>query len=362
MSLLHFVKNDEDAVDQVALGFCSEFIHNTDRQKFILGRNIYADCVEKHVKVDGFIDDYTSDIKYHNLPVMRLAAISKNSLVLNVAGGRPLSAKKRLDEFGVKNLDYFAFYKYSKLPLIPIRFSEGFEDEFKSNMKKYEWIYSLLLDDASRRIFEKTVRFRLSYDITHLNGFTSKEDVQYFENFLNLRESGEVFIDVGGYDGFTSLEFMKRCPGYKSIHLFEPEKGNYQSCLERLREFKNVHCFPIGLSNSKKKLKFSIQGSASRVSDTGSVTINLDRLDDLLHCPCTFIKMDIEGEEFAAIDGARNTILTHHPRLAISIYHKIGDFWRIPKLVLSIRSDYEVFLRHYTESIYETVMFFMPKY
>ena len=29
-------------------------------------------------------------------------------------------------------------------------------------------------------------------------------------------------------------------------------------------------------------------------------------------------------------------------------------------MVLSIRSDYKIYLRHYTEGIYETVMYFIP--
>jgi hypothetical protein len=108
-------------------------------------------------------------------------------------------------------------------------------------------------------------------------------------------------------------------------------------------------------------LKLDVQGSGSRVSENGTVTINVDKLDTLLSDAPTFIKMDIEGEEIAAIEGARNTILTHRPRLAIGAYHKPGDFWKIPKLIFSIRNDYEIYMRHYTECIYETVMFFVPK-
>ena len=72
--------------------------------------------------------------------------------------------------------------------------------------------------------------------------------------------------------------------------------------------------------------------------------------------------MDIEGSESLAIQGAKETILKYHPRLAICVYHKGTDYIEIPKRVLEIRDDYDVFLRHYTEGINETVMFFMPQY
>ena len=58
------------------------------------------------------------------------------------------------------------------------------------------------------------------------------------------------------------------------------------------------------------------------------------------------LKMDIEGAECQALEGARQTIAQCHPRLAICVYHNVGDFYRIPRLVLSIRSDYDIYLRH----------------
>jgi len=362
MSFLVLNNPNRPASEKAASQFCSVFCRNDSNPKFIFGRNIYAESVAKHIKVDGFIDDFTNDKEYLGKPIHKLADIPKNSLVLNVAGGRPLSARKRLDENGLISLDYFSFYRFSGFPLIPMRFNEGFEAEFESNKENYAWIYGILRDEHSRNAFKKLVSFRFNYDIAHLEGFTWKEDVQYFENFLNLRAEDEVFVDVGGYDGYTSLEFIKRSPNYKSIHIFEPEPNNYQQCLHSLNGYRDVHIHNLGLSRHKATLKIEEQGSGSKVSEDGTVTINVDKLDCVLNDAPTFIKMDIEGEEIAAIEGARHIIMTHHPRLAISVYHKPGDFWKIPRLILSIRDDYEVYMRHYTECIYETVMFFVPKH
>lgn len=81
----------------------------------------------------------------------------------------------------------------------------------------------------------------------------------------------------------------------------------------------------------------------------------------MLSEPFTFLKMDIEGQEMAALAGARNAIVEHQPRLAICVYHRFDDLWKIPERVLSYRSDYAIYLRHYTEGITETVMFFLPR-
>jgi len=67
-----------------------------------------------------------------------------------------------------------------------------------------------------------------------------------------------------------------------------------------------------------------------------------------------------EGWELQALRGASRHIANDYPALAISVYHHAGDFWRVYKLVMSIRRDYKVLLRHYTEGWSETVMFFLP--
>jgi FkbM family methyltransferase len=344
-----------------SLRFCDEFCRESSTSKYILGRNIYAESVARQLTVHGFIDDFTNDAAYLGRPILKLGDVPKNALVLNASGGRPLTARHRLDLVGLRNLDYFAFYKLSGLPLLPMRFNEGFEEEFLANRDQYTWVHERLHDQVSKSSLEKLVNFRLDYDITHLDGFTQREDIQYFEDFLRLRADGETFIDIGAYDGFTSIEFMKRCPQFNAIHLYEPDPRNYQICVSAMQGLANVDCHPYGLSHSKATLKFDMQGSSSRISDSGPVTIEVDRLDDVLVDAPTFIKMDIEGGETSAIEGARRIIGTHHPRLAVSVYHAPGDFWRIPRQVLSIRDDYDLYMRHYTECIYESVMFFVPR-
>ncbi|MDP0590121.1 MAG: FkbM family methyltransferase [Candidatus Endonucleobacter bathymodioli] len=193
-----------------------------------------------------------------------------------------------------------------------------------------------------------------------MRGFTCREKEQYFEDFLQLAPAGESFVDAGGFDGYTSLQFIRICPEYQSINVFEPDPENFSVCNSRLPQHENIKVHDLGLSDSKKTLKFEMGGVRSRITDVGSMEINVDRLDDVLSSSVTFIKMDIEGAEISAIDGAAGTINEYHPRLGICVYHGAGAFWEIPKKVLSIRDDYRIYLRHYTESIYETVMFFIP--
>lgn len=362
MSTLILATQNEQATAENARQFCTEFCSPNQRGKYIFGRNVYAESVMKSVEITGFIDDFTNATSFLGRPVLKTENVEKDSLVLIASGGRPLSAKRRLDAFRLQSLDYFSFYKFAGLPLTPVIFNEGFAEDFQANEAEYEWIYGLLEDEISRLTFKKLVSFRLRYELSLLNGFTSREDEQYFEDFLQLQSQGETFVDVGGYNGFNSLEFIKQCPEYEAVHIFEPEPDNYQSCRSRLKPYPRIYPHELGLSDRKQILKIDPQGSGSKISDRGSTVIAVDRLDDILleqYRP-TFIKMDIEGTEIPAIEGASHTIKKYHPRLALCVYHKAGDFWRIPKKVLALRDDYNIFLRHYTESIYETVMFFVP--
>ena len=70
--------------------------------------------------------------------------------------------------------------------------------------------------------------------------------------------------------------------------------------------------------------------------------------------------MDIEGAEQDAIEGAKSTIAKYTPILAICIYHKAEDWYKVPEKVLEINSNYKIYLRHYMEGIFETVMYFIP--
>ncbi len=72
--------------------------------------------------------------------------------------------------------------------------------------------------------------------------------------------------------------------------------------------------------------------------EDGDISIEVRRLDDILgNRPVTFIKMDIEGSELAALRGAERIIRQQRPKLAICVYHKPEDMWEIPNFILNCR-------------------------
>ena len=80
-------------------------------------------------------------------------------------------------------------------------------------------------------------------------------------------------------------------------------------------------------------------------------------LDKAIIEPITFIKMDIEGSEMRALKGAKQIITTYKPKLAICIYHKLDDLWRIPQYIHSLVPEYKFYIRHHSILYSDTVLY-----
>ncbi len=345
-----------------AIEFCKLFLHEKIRPRYIMGRNEYADSIVQYIDVTGFIDDFTDETEHLGKPILKTQKISPDSLVVSaVILGRPLTALERLKKHGITScLDYFKFFKYSGLALKEIELMRLSKIDIRKNWHKYQWLYDRLADQKSKEVLNNLLNFRISGDLNFMRGFECAPNQQYFEDFLDLKP-GEIFVDIGGYDGKKSLDFIKRCPLYKSIHFFEPDPGNLVLAKKNLSKNHDIHFYPTGLAECRKIMKFqSGNGSGSKLCATGDLDIQVDTIDNLIKETVTFIKMDIEGAERLALQGSRAHILKDHPKLAICCYHKFDDFWRIPEQVLAVRHDYSLYLRHYREGLDETVMYFIP--
>jgi FkbM family methyltransferase len=183
---------------------------------------------------------------------------------------------------------------------------------------------------------------------------------QYFDMEIIKPNQHEVFIDGGSLDGGDSRNFVNWCEGkYDSIYAFEPDKENLDKMQVAAEEISGFEICPIGLWNKKDVLRFS-SGNAENcfISEDGDISIYVDSIDNVLNGrSATFIKMDIEGSELNALDGAVNTIKKYKPKLAICVYHKPEDIIDIPLKILEMNPNYKLYLRHYSYVDTETVLY-----
>ncbi len=189
---------------------------------------------------------------------------------------------------------------------------------------------------------------------------------QYFdEDIIKLNED-EIFIDGGAFDGSTSRRFSEKCGGkYKKIYTFEPDALCIENVRKGIKDLKNIHLYELGLWDKKDVLRFKVTGGGdSSLNCTGNtekgnfIEVNVSSVDNILNGnPASFIKMDIEGAELKALQGAKNTIQKYKPKLAICIYHKPEDIFEIPQYIKGLVPEYKFFIRHYSSSLFETVLY-----
>ena len=127
---------------------------------------------------------------------------------------------------------------------------------------------------------------------------------------------------------------------------------------KRLFNYKNIEYITAGVYSHNDYLNFSISGGTDgMISSNGQISIPVCTLDKTLIDSPTFIKMDIEGSEKEALKGARNCIQKNKPKLAIAAYHFASDLWELANQIRDLNSDYKIYLRHYSETGLETVIY-----
>lgn len=128
---------------------------------------------------------------------------------------------------------------------------------------------------------------------------------------------------------------------------------------KNLQGIDNVLYFDKGLWNCEEELRFVEDKTSSTIYNGGGTVIKTISLDSavLPEDKITFIKLDIEGAELQALQGSANIIRRDRPKMAISIYHKPMDVIDLADYILSLVPDYQFYIRHYTSTIYETILY-----
>lgn len=187
---------------------------------------------------------------------------------------------------------------------------------------------------------------------------------QYFDlpYLKNNKEEQEVFIDGGCFDGSSSVSFAKWIgeePAF--IYAFEPDPENVKVCNEILSSIDNMsyQLLEKGLWSRECNLRFSRRdnGIGSKMTNDGEIVVPVTSLDSIINNKITFLKLDVEGAEYEALKGSEKLIKRYRPKLAVCIYHRKQDVWEIPELILSMNEEYKLYVRHYSFSDAETVIY-----
>ncbi len=215
----------------------------------------------------------------------------------------------------------------------------------------YRAAFGLLRDDASRAEFLlQLCRLLSQMDTVDLpRGLASG----YFPSDLIHLGEGEFFVDCGAYDGDTLEEFRAESRGrFAGVAAFEPDPAAAKRLVDLVGGLPpelsaRIHVERAAVGATDGLAAFAAHGGpGSRVSAKGSLAVKQVALDSALvgRTP-TFVKMDVEGSEVAALYGSRRLIARHRPVLAVCVYHLQADLHMVPNTISALCPNYSLYLR-----------------
>lgn len=187
-------------------------------------------------------------------------------------------------------------------------------------------------------------------------------------------ETGDILFDCGACLADTGIFFANAVGPQGKVICFEPMPKNQALAQANLdmnpKLAPRLSIVPAAVGyNHGSFLEFSESGPASRAlhecTRSNSIrvpVVSLDRMAEALSLPrVNFIKMDIEGAELEALQGAKNILHRYRPQLAICLYHRPSDFTEIPAFLDSLNLGYRFYLGHHYVNQFETVLYATTK-
>lgn len=182
-------------------------------------------------------------------------------------------------------------------------------------------------------------------------------DKEFLEEYI---KEGDC-IDGGAFHLDSAVVFSKNYK-FKNIYSYELDLNNYlkgKNCLkDNYPLIKNIKEINKGLTKLSSQTELYLEGNVfSNINNnynyqknkTKKIKVDLTTIDNEVaysSLKIKFIKLDIEGEEYSAILGAKETIKKQLPIMSISIYHNFKDFFEIKPLIEEIApNQYDFYIR-----------------
>lgn len=177
--------------------------------------------------------------------------------------------------------------------------------------------------------WKNDLRYFIAFNKLIPNAVADMSPVKGYEMYRKLKE-GDIVVDAGAYPGDYAVYASRKVGKTGKVICFEPDPKNRRVLMKNLMKEKhgNFVIVPKGLWNKNTKLKMeAMDGLHSSLLGNKGHEINVVRLDDALKklgiSKVDVIKMDIEGAEIEAIQGAIKTLRNNKVYVAIASYHVV---------------------------------------
>jgi hypothetical protein len=180
-------------------------------------------------------------------------------------------------------------------------------------------------------------------------GLPPSDQTSYFLTTRFTLEPDECLVDCGAFDGDTLRVFLSLAANrFSRYFAIEAEPS----------AFAKLQGFISTLDPAVRSQIEAIQAFVgARENETHSPSLFSTRFAKQR---VTFVKMDIEGSERAALIEARRVIERDRPLLAICVYHTQNDLWSLPLLMKEMLPEHRMYLRSYEGDGWQTVAYAVP--
>jgi FkbM family methyltransferase len=316
-------------------------------------------CIENNIKIDCFCDsNFKGIMSEFSLSVLSPTDVWKKYKNANII----ISSATFYDEM----FDICLQLGFSQDRIVddfPQQLGRVSIEELNNHLDGYRWAYNFFTDEQSKELILSRIKALLFGTV-----MKKSRSMQYFEDGIIELSNKEVFVDAGGYIGDTIEDFISIVgDNYKHIYTFEPDTNNFSILEKKYGSNGKIDIITKGLWNVETELQFTENGPCgSFVNASGEDTIPVTTIDIFFdRYPSeekpTYIKMDIEGAEKELLLGAENLIRETKPKLAVCVYHKLQDIYELPQILHQFNPQYNMFLRHYTRNVFDTVLYAIPR-
>ncbi len=227
--------------------------------------------------------------------------------------------------------------------------SEYFDRElYNKNYEKICSVFDMLADEKSKSIYSGVIKYKLTGRLSYLSSaFSTKEEMYSLISEKPIR----VMIDGGAYNGDTAREAIEYFPSLSEIYAVEPDTKTFKRLEKYVAEsnFK-INAINAALYSENKKSTFFTSGNRNSTAvatasyENKSSEISFITVDSL-GVAADYIKYDVEGAEFEALQGSLETIKKAHPALLVSLYHRSKDLYFLPLFLSRELTGYRFYIR-----------------
>lgn len=212
--------------------------------------------------------------------------------------------------------------------------------KFTSWLGSLPFLGSVLRAAANRYAEGSVVTIRQGYvagyrwrrNHRYVNGYwIGQYELPLQQALVGELKKGNTFFDVGANAGFFTLVAAKAVGSQGRCVAFDPSPVNHENIQEQLRLNCLRYCEAVMEAvadrDGREQFSFGAPGSptgklgqgGTREQTIDVVVTTIDRAVERFGVP-NVIKMDIEGAEVKALEGAKDTLLRHRPTWIIELH------------------------------------------